>query len=652
MNEFIEVPPPLWKYQGGGEVHEDNLRLKETAKRERRVILESQQVKKLTSQLRQINNDLARHKSDENLRKFDELVQSYHSKRLRLAELKVQPESDVLAIRTLAQEMRIIVSTLRTMKPELEPIRELVRKQKRLQSTLQAHRYAVLEAEKEKELQLGMAAEAELVGSQMSKTLARIGFSYTETVGKRTRTRYVKFERVIATPDQLQFKVAASQQGLAGGSINLLPHGVRVTDILTESVMRELTIALEREVWTPHINEDVSNTNGAWIVVERMGLYEGIPKNVTYKQVMARYETADHGRIPLPAGLKKGRRVNWTYLDDHASTHIMFTGITGSGKTNAIQACLAAMIEKQSPRDVLIILIDLKNQGDFKELSQAPHVLEWNGKKILHDIGDVVDVLRAVRSEMHYRQQRIAPIAKNISQYNKRVQESDRMPRIVVLFDEYANTRRGRFSEEAELIDDMETEYGQIGRASGVHSWIGIQQPRRDNMPPALRDNFTTVFVGHQANVGAAQSVSGNRSSLKLAGLPGRMQVTMGWNTFEVQMPRIDDDDLNNAVKIAKQAYGDLEPYRLHYDPESTTTDSGAPAALGNRQLILMTAFNEFAGALKVTPIHGLVKDRLSRSRVSEIVATLVSEQEIEWQGDCYEVVKRPGNFYQLVAKE
>src|SRR5690606_17395189 len=123
--------------------------------------------------------------------------------------------------------------------------------------------------------------------------------------------------------------------------------------MLRPKVMDELSIALEREVWSPHTSEEkIPLVNGAWIIVERLGLVEGIPKQVTYKQLMARYETAEHNKFPIPAGLKRGRRVNWVHLDSPSGIHLMFTGISGSGKSNAMRAMVSAIIEKQDPNDI------------------------------------------------------------------------------------------------------------------------------------------------------------------------------------------------------------------------------------------------------------------------------------------------------------
>ncbi|MEO0563337.1 MAG: FtsK/SpoIIIE domain-containing protein, partial [Chloroflexota bacterium] len=493
---------------------------------------------------------------------------------------------------------------------------------------------------KEDEQRREMAQEVNLVAEQIIRTLGRLGFKEVITKGNRTVTRYVQFSEAVVTPDQIHLKLAASRQGLAGGTIDLLPNNVSATEILTAKTMADLSLSLEREVWSPQINENISYSRGGWIVVERMGLYEGIPKKVTYRQIMARYETAEHSKIPMPGGLKKGRKINWVNVDSHASTHVMFTGITGSGKTNTIQAFISAIVEKQSPDDVVFILIDLKAQGDFNELREAPHVLEFDGQRIITDIPHVLSVLQQVRAEMLWRQRYIGAVAKKLTDYNKRVPNDERLPRIVILFDEYAATRLNRYKDEASQIDDICTDITQRGRSAGVHLWIGVQQPRKGNMPGVLQDNFTTKFVGHQASVGAAMSVTGNRQALKLNGIPGRMGYNNGPDWHVVQMPLIYEEDIDNAVRVAQDQYGDAEIYQLHSEGYES------PAIKSTREWVLESALA--VDGLKKRKVWEYLKPRYTLSQIEDVVDEIIRDEMIEFDGVMYAVTKQPGNYYTL----
>lgn len=667
---YIEVPEPLYKYNGQKIVHDDNLSIlsihKETS------ILTKEQVKKLEEHLKIVEARLGSAGAGSLLTRYEELTQEFNSARLQARQLKEialelealfveEQEKDSeskslywlgiigLRIQQRANEIREealpIADELQSIRAKLAPLRADLRARHQIQQKLTAHYSALEDRRKEAELQRGMSEEALIIGQQIVETLSRLGFNHTYTKNNKTVTQKVRFDYVVATPDQLQYKILASKVGLFGGSVDQLPQGVYVTELIQEKVMSELSVSLEREVWSPHTSEDnLPLVNGAWIVVERLGLVEGIPKHVTYKQLMARYETAEHKKFPIPAGLRRGRRINWVHLDSPSGIHLMFTGISGSGKSNAMRAMVSAVIEKQSPRDIMFAFVDLKKQGDFREFEDAPHCLGLGEKGVLTEIDEVVEILQQVRAEMHYRQTQIGFVANNLIDYNKRVQPEDRMPRIVVVFDEYANTRRTRFSEQADIIDDICIEIGQVGRAAGISLWIGIQQPRRDNMPSSLRDNITTQFVGHQANVGAAQSVTGNRDSLKLEDFPGRMSASVGWKTEKVQMPFIPEDDVKEAVKIAVANYGDIEPYQLHYSEEGEEIEVKTP-----EQIIVDVAFEELEGCLKIYPLHDLLKPRFSRNEIKSIVERLIAEEFLEYRGVVYQIMKQSGNYYQCL---
>lgn len=668
--ELVEVPPPLFKYEGEQVVHDDNQSIIDL--QEDPAILPKKTVKAIQHELQTIAMYIEAENIDEWLVRADLARADIKSIKQRGQGLKeilhalcaiyedlADNEDDVLAtflcgaliLRTvrktleLKNNLRDAQEHHRKIMRALDPARPTLVRQKKLRQKIASHRAALDDQQKEEFLRQQMDQEVQIVCSTIVQVLARCGHSFRYTKGKKTVTDYVQIDYAVATPDTIQVKIMASKVGLFGGSVDLLPQGVYVTDIISDKIMKELSVALEREVWSPHLSNDrVTLANGAWIVVERLGLYEGIPRNVTYKQLMARYETADHEKIPIPSGLKRGRRINWVHLDTPQGLHLMFNGISGSGKSNAMRAMASAIIEKQDPAEIRFIFIDLKKQGDFREFADSPHCIRHEDKGVLTEIDEVVCVLQNVADEMHMRQERIGLVAKNLIDYNKRVDPTQKMPRLIVVFDEYANTRRSRFSEQANIIDDICIEIGQVGRASGISLWIGIQQPRSDNMPPPLRDNITTVFMGHQANVGAAQSVSGSRETLRLEHVPGRMQATIGAITEKVQMPFIPDEDVVNAVNIAKQNYGDAPLYKIaNFD----NPDYEKPPTLID--MLLDVAFLNFDGDLKASKLYDLLRDEMSRSEVRNTVDEITSRASITYKGMRYRPERQSGNYYRLI---
>lgn len=640
-NEFVEVPEPLFKFKRHNTIiHDDNQRIIDLHKRTG--ILKKREVKKLEKQLKAINRNLKRAKIFDLLKKREELRQLRAELKLELGQVPEDEDTPPDLKRRIIRANRQYAKVMQ----RLRPFRGDLQMRAHIKRRLTTHHAQLADEKKEAVLQKEMAEEASYFADRISRELGRMGYKYLRTIRNRSRTDYVMFDYVIVTPDQIQLKILTGKKGYIGGYIPLLPQGVLLTEILTEKTLQNLTTALEREVWSPHVKDGVSTVNGAWLVVERLGLVEGIQSSVTYRQLMARYETANHERIPIPAGLMRGRRINWVHLDSPHGIHMMFTGISGSGKSNAMRAMITAIVETQSPNECMMTFIDLKKSGDFAELAEAPHCID---NTIIEEIPDVVTMLQRIQGEMHTRQERLkATGAKNIRVYNQRVSQEHRMPHILIVFDEYANTRREAFKDERYIIDDICVEIGQVGRSAGVHLMIGVQQSRSDNMPSPLKDNIITTFDGHQQNVGAAMAVKGNRDALKLEDIPGRFSASVGHNTYKVQMPLIEDHEVENIVQSAIEQWGDKPRYEINYLLDMTPPE----ATQSLEEMILETAFLEFDGDLKARRLWEFFDKKPTLNDVKEAVNNLIEQDFVEWDGNFYKAQLQFGNFYKFELLE
>jgi len=66
--------------------------------------------------------------------------------------------------------------------------------------------------------------------------------------------------------------------------------------------------------------------------------------------------------------------------------------------------------------------------------------------------------------------------------------------------------------------------------------------------------------------------------------------------------------------------------------------------------VLIQTALDQFDGGLKARKLWEAMGDSdLSLNKVTEMVKTIAGQGEIEWAGDCYQVVRQEGNFYKLI---
>ena len=479
----------------------------------------------------------------------------------------------------------------------------------------------------------------------------RMAYIKSNTKGKE-RIVPPQFERVYVTPDELQYKIAVTRRGIFGLR-TLLPRGVNVYDLVKPETLRQLSVALEREVWCPQLSVDHFDGqwhNGAWVVVNRLGMPNGLPAQINYARLMARFPDNDRARIPLPLGVKPGRRINWLQLDSPLGCHVLISGITGSGKSTAIRAILAAITQTQSPRDIRYLLVDLKRQGDFAPFLSAPHIIAGPDEPIVGEVDQLLTVMRGLYAELKKRQRIISAHGYNIAQYNAHVDADQHMPRIVCVIDEYAAIRLER--KVAAEIDRLVILIGQQGRSSGIHLIIGVQQTTGTIMPPEVRYNMTTQIVGRQATAGAAQSATGDRQALKIAEVPGRMMCYHGHRSYMVQMAMIEEGEVVEIVAAAATAY-DRPEFQMFGAMVAKEVRASAPEpvritkprGLPDDKTLQPTAIEmvvaatlEQGGTFNTQKAFDAIKPALSHQVVVETIKKLVADGFVVHEGKRYNI--------------
>ena len=165
---------------------------------------------------------------------------------------------------------------------------------------------------------------------------------------------------------------------------------------------------------------------------------------------------------------------------------------SGSGKTVLIssivpQVCLAGY----SPRDIQFIFVDGATKTDLKPLASTPYSY-WRGKSFRakpDSADELMRMMSALRDEMDRRQELINAVdgVSNWVEYNQ--SSFDRIPALVLFFDELPATRdelalvAKSDSPDAEScakcleqIDALLERIGRIGRSAGVFFFLISQE--------------------------------------------------------------------------------------------------------------------------------------------------------------------------------
>mgnify|MGYP003681890306 CR=1 FL=1 len=181
-----------------------------------------------------------------------------------------------------------------------------------------------------------------------------------------------------------------------------------------------------------------------------------------------------------------GRDVSGTAIvDDLAKLpHLLIAGATGAGKSVCINALIACLLCRNTPKDLRLLMVDPK-RVELSAYSGIPHLIA----PVVVDTGRVVGILQWVTREMERRYKVFAKVSsRNIDAYNELAlaRGETKMPFIVVFIDELADLMLVTPDEVERLICRI----AQMARATGIHLVIATQRPSVDVVTGLIKANF------------------------------------------------------------------------------------------------------------------------------------------------------------------
>lgn len=673
MNNFfdVDVPAPLSKFQGARIVDPSNeiiLNSQDVAR-----ILDKKSLRKAEKLLKQIEGVLCNlppwykrlwwklTKYPYELRDVDKfldirktLVAELHECKIQWHNLKAEYQNTPTpelreAGRIVRANHRDVLRELKQIDSILLPLKPLIVRRNILRARIEEHLRGIEDQRKNIELTKQMGREANYFADIIIKTFDQLGFTQTITKGDKVKIKHVKFQRVIATPDTIQFKIAVTRMGLIMGTVNLLPAGVAVYDLIHEKTLLQLASACERPIRClskDDEKEKKGKRTGVWFEVDRLGIVDGIPDKITYKTIMGVYPAQHHDKIPLMLGVQKGRRVNIVYLRDNP--HYLIAGQTGSGKTVAYHGIICTLISNYSPQEIRFIFIDLKEGVAFRRYTQLPHALG----DMIEDPAGVIPLLSKLEGERKRRMLKIREIAETIDEYNTMVSPENYIPRIVVCFDEYGALNG---TPQAAAIYALTSQLAKKARAAGIHLIIGAQTPYVADVPQSVKANLTFSLVGKQKTLGASLSSTGDRQAYDLPDIPGRMIAEGRGSNYPVQMPFVEPDDIQRAIEAAMQ-YEKGADLLADVDTDENLEEfiqESKPKTFTEHDFIAWTLLNN-EGVISPRKLFDLLEEPVITQReIVGMAAKLSARPIIEFEGQQYKTVPyRKGFKLVLISSE
>ncbi len=188
--------------------------------------------------------------------------------------------------------------------------------------------------------------------------------------------------------------------------------------------------------------------------------------------------------LALPLGRDVSGEATIAALDE--MPHLLIAGATGSGKSVCMNVVLTALLYQNAPHELKFILVDPK-RVELMPYNGIPHLLT----PVITDAEKALQALRWAVAEMGRRLHRFSEQGvRNIQEYNdKQTDESNMLPRVVIVIDELADLMMRQFRRDTET---MVVRIAQMARAVGMHLIIATQRPSVDVITGLIKANIPT----------------------------------------------------------------------------------------------------------------------------------------------------------------
>ena len=279
--------------------------------------------------------------------------------------------------------------------------------------------------------------------------------------------------------------------------------------------------------------------------------------------------------IPVALGAETTGRPHILPFGSSANPHLLIAGKSGSGKSVAIWTVLASITAMYTPDEVQVFLVDPKQMG-YTKWAAMPHLAH----PVITEPVDTIKVLSVLargtadkespmRSVLDTRSRLLGEyLVDDIAEYNKLVPPASRLPRIIVIIDEYADlmTSTGRarpgIQSTAQVVTELIDRIARLGRSVGIHLVLATQRPTADTMLPSIKAQTTKIGCQMESPVDSrvvfGESVAEGAEKLLGAGdayvksSTGLTRVKCALVTPADISALIRDDILAEAIKMAR----------------------------------------------------------------------------------------------------
>ncbi len=275
-------------------------------------------------------------------------------------------------------------------------------------------------------------------------------------------------------------------------------------------------------------------------------------------------------KADLPIALGKDVSGKPLVSDLAKMPHLLIAGATGSGKSVCINAIIASILYRASPRDVRFLMVDPKIV-ELKTFNDLPHMLI----PVVTEAKKVPAALKWLLREMEQRYQFFAKTGvRNISSFNNRkkpAREStstaevqttlevapppadevpDHLHYIIAIIDELADLMMSAPAE----IETSVARLAQLARATGIHIIIATQRPSVNVITGIIKANLPSRIAFQVASQVDSRTIIDTKGAETLIGRGDMLFSPPGTSRLvRAQGALVSDEEIHSIVEFLKR---------------------------------------------------------------------------------------------------
>ncbi len=265
-----------------------------------------------------------------------------------------------------------------------------------------------------------------------------------------------------------------------------------------------------------------------------------------------------------------GKDINGDFIvgDLAKMPHLLIAGQTGSGKSVGMNGFILSLLYKNTPSELRMIMVDPK-QVELGVYDGIPHLLT----PVINSPDKALNALKWSVAEMERRLTTFKWVnARNLEEYNSKVNSKEKMPVIVVIIDELADLMMSGNKKE---VESSITRIAQKARAAWLHLILATQRPSVDVITGLIKANVPSRVAFTVASQVDSRTILDAIGAEDLLGRGDMLYFPTGaMASTRLQWVLVETDEIERVVNHIKRT---IDPAMLEeiYDSSIVDGDRG-----------------------------------------------------------------------------